>query len=131
MKLIPKREPEYESLVAQETLILEATETIVGLMNEQNVSRLELSRRLGRTKAFVSQVLAGDRNMTLRTLADLAYALGCTLRMTPEAVERIGVERAPARHPVAQTTTRVDELPVYPESAAHVATDSHEYALAA
>lgn len=125
MKLIPKREPEYQNLLAQETLILEATETIVALMREQGVTRLELARRLGKTKGFVSQVLAGDRNMTLRTLADLAYALGHTLRMTPEGVELAGVE---PRLTDPQTHD-VQEAPIVDGDRA--ASDSHEYALAA
>ena len=74
----PKRhkEPEYERLLAQERLILDATEAIVGLLEEEKVSRQELARRLGKSKGFVSQLLSGERNMTLRTLADLGYALG-------------------------------------------------------
>ena len=74
----PKRqkEPEYQRLLAQERLILDATEAIVGLLDEQNVSRQDLAARLGKSKGFVSQLLSGERNMTLRTLADLGYVLG-------------------------------------------------------
>ena len=39
------------------------------------MTRAELARRMGRTPGFVSQVLGGGRNLTLRTIADIAAAL--------------------------------------------------------
>lgn len=69
------KERDYECLVEEESLILEATEMIEELLELADVNRKELAERLGRSKGFITQVLAGDRNMTLRTLADLAFAL--------------------------------------------------------
>jgi len=74
----------YRRLLNQESLILEATELICELMQRQGISRRELADRIGRTRGFVSQLLNGSRNMTLRTLADLAYALDH--RIQPAAV---------------------------------------------
>jgi len=71
---------DYRRLFNQETFILEVTESICKYMNENNISRTELARRLDRTKGFVSQVLNGSRNVTLRTLADILWALGCEPR---------------------------------------------------
>lgn len=70
------RTPEGARLLAQERLILQTTERIVELMQQQNVTRTELAKRLGRTKGWVSQLLAGEANFTLRTLADVFGALG-------------------------------------------------------
>ncbi len=78
------KKDDYERLLAQERLILDATEAIVGLLEEQGVSRQELARRLGKSKGFVSQLLSGERNMTLRTLADLGYALGRSFSVVPD-----------------------------------------------
>lgn len=75
----------YERLLAQERLILDATEAIVALLEERGVTRQELAVRLGKSKGFVSQLLSGERNMTLRTLADLGYALDCDFSVVPEA----------------------------------------------
>lgn len=73
----PKRgTDEYERLVQQEELILEATELIYSLMEKTGTSKADLARKLDRTKGYVTQVLAGSRNMTLRTLADFGYSLG-------------------------------------------------------
>ena len=68
--------PEGKRLLDQERLILQATETIIKLMQQQDVSRTELARRLGRSKGWISQLLAGEANFTLRTLSDVFGALG-------------------------------------------------------
>lgn len=59
----------------QENFIIEVYEVIQDEMNQQGVSRSELSEKIGKSKAYISQVLGGSRNMTLRTLADFCKAL--------------------------------------------------------
>jgi len=141
MKPIRKKQIDGERLLAQETLILEATERIVALLQDQHVSRQELAERLGRSKGHVSQLLAGDRNMTLRTLADLGYALGQTFRMSPEPLELVGVEPQAFEPRSADEPLPDEEIPPEPMAAeplaaepvetVETAVDSHEYALAA
>jgi antitoxin component HigA of HigAB toxin-antitoxin module len=75
------KEEAYARLLEQESLILEATEMIEELLEESGVNRKELAEKLGRSKGFVSHILAGDRNMTLRTLSDFAYALEHRVKM--------------------------------------------------
>ncbi len=52
-----------------------ASEVIRALMERQGVSKAELARRVGKSRAYVTQSLGGDRNMTLGTLASFADAL--------------------------------------------------------
>jgi len=66
---------ENAKLVAQELLIAEVTEAIWEAMEKEGISKTELANRMGSTKGFVSQVLSGSRNMTLRTLSDICFAL--------------------------------------------------------
>lgn len=80
-------DPEFRKLVAQEELILEVTEVICGLLEREEVSRKELADRLGKTKGFVSQLLNGGRNLTLRTVADILYVLGYKVTLTPHKIE--------------------------------------------
>lgn len=68
--------PENARLVAQELLITEVTEAIWEAMEHTDVTKSELAIRMGATKGYVSQVLKGSRNMTLRTLSDICFALG-------------------------------------------------------
>jgi len=76
-------DPEFRKLLAEEELILEFTETICDLLEEENVSRKELADRLGKTKGFVSQLLNGGRNLTLRTVADILHVLGYKVKFSP------------------------------------------------
>lgn len=62
-------------LFSQESLIVATAETIWEEMERRNVTKAGLAEMLGKSKAFVTQILSGDRNMTLRTLADIAFAL--------------------------------------------------------
>lgn len=70
----------YDALIEQERLILDATELVYELMEDEGLNQRELAKRLGKSKGFVSQVLNGKRNMTLRTLADLFHVLGYRTR---------------------------------------------------
>lgn len=66
---------EHKKLVAQERLILEVTESIYEEMLAKGINRVQLAERMGKSKAYVSQLLSGSRNMTLRSLADISFAL--------------------------------------------------------
>ena len=76
-------DPEFRKLLAQEELILEVTETLCELLEKEKISRKELADRLGKSKGFVSQLLNGGRNLTLRTVADILHVLGYKVSLTP------------------------------------------------
>lgn len=67
-------------LFEQESLVFDVTEMICSLMEEREVTKTELAEMLSTSKANVSQLLDGSRNMTLKTLADLAFAMGHRVR---------------------------------------------------
>ncbi len=70
-------------LLDQEELILQVTEMLCGLLAKEQITRQELAARLGKSKGFVSQLLNGGRNLTLRTLADILHVLGYQLQLRP------------------------------------------------
>ncbi len=70
------KSPEARRLYEQERLILWTTEAIWTAMDDQGLTRAELAERLGTSRANVTQLLSGTRNMTLRSLAALAHACG-------------------------------------------------------
>lgn len=69
-------------LLREEELIVAMTEALSEAMEEDGVKKTQLAERLGKTKGFVSQLLAGGRNLTLRTVAQLADALGYRVQIT-------------------------------------------------
>lgn len=78
---------EGRQILEQERLIVEVTETISALLQEQQISRSELARKIGKSPAFITKLLRGDNNFTLRTLSDIFFALD---RSTHLALGAIG-----------------------------------------
>ena len=83
--------PEYERLLRQEQLILDVTERLVVALGTEGITQAELAQRLNRTPGYVSQVLGGGRNLTIRTIADIAEALSlrATFKLSAESREAI------------------------------------------
>ncbi|MBU4354072.1 MAG: helix-turn-helix domain-containing protein [Proteobacteria bacterium] len=69
--------------MAHGDLIMEVTETLCELLEKEKISRKELADRLGKSKGFISQLLNGGRNLTLRTVADILHVLGYRASLTP------------------------------------------------
>lgn len=61
--------------------ITEFIEDIWRLMEEQKVSRAELARRIGSSRAYVTKLLGGNANFTLQTMTKVAMALGSTIHV--------------------------------------------------
>jgi len=66
----------YDKQFSQDKLIFNVTEDLLLAMEDLNIKKSDLARRMGKSKANVSAMLDGDRNMTLRTLATICYELG-------------------------------------------------------
>ena len=73
---------EGKKLYFREDLIFEITESICRIMEEKHVTKAELSRRAGVSKSNITQLLSGDQNMRLTTIADLLYALDSKLQVS-------------------------------------------------
>jgi transcriptional regulator with XRE-family HTH domain len=63
---------------------LEVTETLCNAMEANNINKTQVATKLGKSKGFVSQLLAGGRNLTLRSIADVADAIGCRAHFVVE-----------------------------------------------
>ncbi len=77
-------------LYAEERLIVEVAEEIWRTMERAELSKSNIAAALGKSKAFVTQVMSGTRNMTLRTLADIAFSMGTTVRVTMGDHSKLG-----------------------------------------
>lgn len=84
---------ESERLIQQEELILDVTETMVEVLEKVGVTRKVLAERLGCTLGYVSQLLGG-RNLTLRTISDVAFVLNVrpSFVMTQEGAKNVPVK---------------------------------------
>ena len=69
----------------QEVAILDTTELICDLMKEAGVSRSDLAQRMRKSKGYITQLLDGSRNMTIRTVSDIFTNLGHEFRASCKA----------------------------------------------
>ena len=74
-------DPEFRKHYAIEGFIGDTAELIWQLLVRQNMKQADLARLLNKTPAFVSAALNGKANMTIRTLAEVVYALGATVKI--------------------------------------------------
>lgn len=64
--------------LADELKAVDVAADLTLLLNHADVSRADLARKLGWSRARVSQVLSGQENITVQTIAAVAGALGYT-----------------------------------------------------
>lgn len=59
-----------------EPLITEFLNLMLSVMEKNQISKSELARRLGTSKAWISKVFQGE-NLSIKTMAKMAEALHC------------------------------------------------------
>ena len=64
--------------LAEELKAVDVAADLTLLLNHAGISRADLARKLGWSRARVSQVLSGQENITVQTIAAVAGALGYT-----------------------------------------------------
>lgn len=80
----PEMTAEERRFYEQEALIGMATERLSEMMHEKDLSKADLARLLGTSRAYVTNLLSGRTNLTLRTLADVAVAMGYRVEIKHE-----------------------------------------------
>jgi transcriptional regulator with XRE-family HTH domain len=75
---------EARVLFEEERAVLAATEVISQIMEVRGLSKADVARILGTSRANVTSLLSGQRNMTIRTFARLAALLGIRVELQPE-----------------------------------------------
>lgn len=101
--------PRRQRLIAQEDLILSVTEAICDEMQRKDINRQRLAEKLDSSKSHITQLLSGSRNMTLRTLSDLANALDLkvAIKLVPNYVSWEEHAHLPVRFPEFQGTEEI------------------------
>ena len=69
-------------LFEQERVLVQISESIRQILNDEGISQRELAVRMGTSEANISKLLREDNNFKLRTLVNLFYALGRSIRFS-------------------------------------------------
>jgi transcriptional regulator with XRE-family HTH domain len=62
-----------------EGIMIDITEQIVNRMEEGHMTRIDLARKLKCSSAYITKLLKGSQNMTIKKLVDVGLALGCKI----------------------------------------------------
>lgn len=82
----PGREVSKPDLeVLSESALAMAQAIIQNAMNQANISRADLARNIERPRSFVSRMLSGSHNLTIKTMARAVLACGYEIKfdLTP------------------------------------------------
>ena len=93
--------PAHMRQFQQERAIYEVTELLEALLKELGITRAEFAKRLGKTKGWVTQLLDGDSNKTIRTVADACAVLGHEFRVSSQPIQ---ISNAPTQAPAHATS---------------------------
>ncbi|HEV2495043.1 MAG TPA: helix-turn-helix transcriptional regulator [Terriglobia bacterium] len=67
---------EIDVEVLEESALARAQATIQGAMDEVGISKADLARKMDRNKSFVSRMLCGNHNLTVKTMTRALVACG-------------------------------------------------------
>ena len=68
--------PRARRIFEQEYFIIEVTDHILNRIEQAGMTQATIAKMLDTSPQNISQILNGSRNMTLKTLAGMAYACG-------------------------------------------------------
>lgn len=100
----PLSEGDFERIYAEEGLVMEVMEQLAGWMEDHQISRAELARRLGTSPANITQLLRG-RNISLRTLASTVHVMGGVMHVSIREMNEADSYRAPSSPSAADGAT--------------------------
>jgi transcriptional regulator with XRE-family HTH domain len=71
----------------EEMSILDFTESVAKQLESLNFTRMDLASKMGVSPAFITKLMCGKNNFTLRTMVKVARSLDCelTIRLVPNA----------------------------------------------
>jgi DNA-binding phage protein len=76
-----------EIVKAEENLLIDFQFLLQGLLDKHNMSRADLARKTGLSKARLSQIFSSEANPTVKTLARVFHALGENLRLEVQEID--------------------------------------------
>lgn len=76
----------HDALMAQTRALFDASNLLNDAMNSSLLSQKELSKYLGISKGYVSRLLSGTENVSLKNLAKILHMLGYELNLSASQI---------------------------------------------
>ena len=86
-----------------EKILLQLGEDLCLLMEHQQLNRTQLAERMGVSPAYITKILDGNPNLTIKSLLKLSDALGreLTVQFAPKAAQQRQLGARRRRSPLA------------------------------
>ena len=85
-----------ELMYEEERLLLHVQEAIAEAITKSGLKNKEIADRLDKNRSFVTQALSSGRNLTLASIAGLAWASGFRIRPELEALDKEAARVSPS-----------------------------------
>ena len=105
-----RKDPELKKHHQQEKLILDVTELIAKLMEKKEINKTKFAELLGVGSSYITQLLDGTTNMTLRTIADVFTVLDSELVVNAGSLS-LGLSQTYQYEAGAPMQAMIDKLP--------------------
>ena len=79
--------PEDVVVYAQEAAMIDASELIAAALERSGMSRAQLAKALGISRSEVTARLTGERNVTVRKLAETLHCMGMRLELSAAPIK--------------------------------------------
>ena len=91
--------------LVEESALAAAQSTIQNAVSKTGISRAEMARRMGRDRSFVSRILNGSHNLTIKTMARSLAVCGLRFASNRSHLNGIGPRRTvPSRKNLSPLT---------------------------
>ena len=70
-----RADPRTAKIYNREGLLIEITELICEVIQEKEISRKELARKMGKKKKWLNDILNGTRYISIKTVSDIFFAI--------------------------------------------------------
>jgi transcriptional regulator with XRE-family HTH domain len=81
-----KIKKKHEILMAQTRALFDASNILSEAMNSTPMTQKELSKHLGISKGYVSRLLSGSENISLKNLSKILYQLDFELKLSSKKI---------------------------------------------
>ena len=108
--IIKRDEPDLE--VLEESALFMAQATIQNAINDARLSRSELAKRMNCPRSFVTRMMSGRHNLTVRTMARAVLACGFEVGLSRSPIVWNWMPKQCSEHPQGVSTATVGTLAV-------------------
>jgi len=111
---VPEHKGSIDLEVVEESALAIAQSTMQSAMDDAGLSRSDVSGRLGKHRSFITRILGGQHNLTIKTLARFLAACGLEIDLRTRPLQWGWAQETPPKsQPKPAGNEKPDDQPKY------------------